>query len=497
MSANERQLQEIAIALKRLELLKRQEAFDPIHLDSRPTVTQQEVINDFGKIKQQWVRAGNQSGKSATCARIISWVLTDTHPNWKRPVNWGEEPLLILVAGRTGKQIEDSLLPKIRGFLEPGTYKEVRIGNIIQRLELTNGNRVVFQSLENPTTARERLQSYVAHVVWVDELPPTIDIVRELLIRVQARDGYFLASFTPTVINIEIQRYVDHLTEPAAKVYRFHMLDNPLYSDPKRREELVHRYGHLPQHVQDAIFRGEWLSSDDMVYYFNYETMVQMPPDYDPLRWRHLESVDPALKSALGLTVWAENPVTATWYCVLAEYVRGIYVPTELVKAVQEKTKHYNIVRRISDPHEVWYIQTAGSMGISYGGVYKKNDRKNELIKQLQEKLGSQARISPTCPDLISELQECRWSEKADGRIVNASSYHLLDSAQYACDNFPPKRADQIIASSRDSWLLQQHNKRLADIDKKRTAVIKKAEVKQERRARKQWAKRKVDRWSM
>lgn len=479
--------QELAIALKRLEQLERREAFDPTNLASRPTAIQKQVIEDFGKIKQQWIRAGNQSGKSQTCARILTWVLTDTHPNWKRPSNWGEEPLLAIVAGRTGKQIEDSLLPKLRGYLEPGTYKEVRIGNIIQRLELSNGNRIVFQSLENPTTARERLQSYVAHLVWVDELPPTIDIVRELLIRVQARDGYFLASFTPTVINIEIQRYVDGLHEPEAKVYRFHMLDNPLYMDEKRKAELLSRYSHLPVHVQDAIFRGEWLSADDQVYYFNYDTMVEVPPDYDPLRWRHIESVDPALKSALGLTIWAEHPTTGLWYCVLAQYIRGIYVPTELVKAVQGITNKYNIVRRISDPHEVWYIQTAGSMGISYSGVYKKNERKNELIKQLQEKLGGLCRIAPTCGDLISELQECRWSDRADGRIINASSYHLLDSAQYAIDNLPPRRQGEIVAKTWDSWLLQQNKKRLEEIDKKRQAVEKKRERKQSWRSRRVW----------
>lgn len=479
--------QELALALKRLEQLERQESFDPVHPESRPTEIQQSVFNEFGKIKQQWIRAGNQSGKSATCARLVSWFLTDTHPTWKKPSSWADEPLLVIIAGRTGKQIEDSLLPKIRGFLEPGTFKEVRIGNIIQRLELTNGNRIVFQSLENPAVARERLQSYVAHLVWVDELPPTLDIVRELQIRVQARDGYVLASFTPTVINIEIQRYVDALKEPEAKIYRFNMLDNPLYSDPIRKEELLNRYIHLPQHVRDAIFNGDWLSADDQVYYFNYETMVENPPEYDPIRWRHLEAVDPALKSALGLTIWAENPVTGIWYCILAKYIKGIYVPTELVAAVQNITKNYNIVRRIADPHEVWYIQTAGSMGISYSGVYKKNERKSELIKQLQQFLGSRIRVSTACPDLLSELQECRWSDRADGKIVNASSYHLLDSAQYACDNFPPKRQDQIQASSWESWLNQQNRIRLQNIDKKRETIVKKQESKKQRRTSKAW----------
>lgn len=456
----------IAAALHRLELLKKRTAFDPVHLDSKPTAMQQSVFDDFGRIKQQWIRAGNQSGKSATCARIVSWVITDTHPSWSKPTGWGDEPLLVIVAGRTGKQIEDSLLPKIRSYLEPGTYKEVRIGNIIQRLELTNGNRVVFQSLENPSTARERLQSYVAHLVWIDELAPTMDLVRELLIRVQSRDGYFLASFTPTVVNVEIQKYVEQLHEPDAKVYRFHMLDNPLYQDPKRRQELLDRYAHLPDDQRKMVFEGDWLSSDNQVYYFNPGTMVCDLPDGYSHTWRHVESVDPALKSALGLTIWAEHPSTGIWYCVHSEYIRGIYIPTELIARVKEITSKYNIVRRIADPHEVWYIQQAGAMGISYTGVYKKNERKNELIKQLQECLGTRVRICPQNTDLISEFQECRYSPNVDGKIVNSSSYHLLDSAQYFCDQIPPKRKDQIVSSSWDEWLYKANEQRLRDEQK-------------------------------
>jgi phage terminase large subunit-like protein len=451
----------MASALRRLEMLRRREAFDPIHPESRATPAQQEVIQDFGIVKQQWIRAGNQSGKSATCARILSWAMTDTHPTWKRPADWENEPLLAVVAGRTGKQLEDSILPKIRNFLEAGTYKEVRIGNMIQRLEFTNGNRIIFQSLENPNTARERLQSYTAHIVWVDELPPTMDIVRELLIRVQARDGYFLASFTPTVVSLDIQRFVDSLALPEGRVYRFHMLDNPLYGNEHRKQELVSRYAHLPSEVQEMIFKGEWLSGDDQVYYFDYDKMVEMPVGYSPL-WRHVEAADPAISSALGLTLWAENPETSVWYCILAEYIRGILVPTEIVKAVAAYSKNMNVVRRISD-YAPWYTNTASSMGISYMTVESKNNgRKPELIKALQENLGPKVRISPTCEKLVQELQECRWSNRAEGRIVNHSSYHLLDSAQYFVDVIP-KAEKRLSYNSFQDYLYQANEKRKSD----------------------------------
>ncbi len=318
----------------------------------------------------------------------------------------------------------------------------------------------------------------MAHAVWVDELPPTMDIVRELLIRVQARNGYFLASFTPTVIALEIQKYVDGLHLPDGKVYRFHMLDNPLYSDPIRRQELLDRYKHLPEHIQNAIFQGEWLQSDDQVYYFNW-SMVEMPENYSPM-WRHVEVVDPALKSALGLTIWAEKPETGIWYCIHSEKIRGIYVPTDLVNAVRERTKQYNIIRRRSDPHEVWYIQTAASMGLNYEGVYKKNERKAELIKTLQQSLGSKVRIAPHCTELIEELQECRWSDQAEGKIVNASSYHLLDTAQYFCDSIPKPDKSTIESKSWDEWIYKANEIRKQTIEKQK----RKAELISIRRSR-------------
>lgn len=461
-------------AMEKLEKLRRQEAFDPVSPDSLPTPAQKEVIDDFGSVRIQLIRAGTQSGKSQTCSRLVTWVLTDTHPRWKRPSEWGSEPLLAIVAGRTGKQIEESLLPKIRSYLEPGTYKEIRIGNIIQRLELDNGNRIVFQSLENPNMARERIQSYVAHLAWIDELPPTVEVMDELLRRVQARNGYFLASFTPLVRNVQVQKFVDNLQEPLAKTYRFRMLDNPLYSDIKRQTEILSSLSHLPEHVINSRLYGEWMSDDNTVFYFDYSSMVQMPQGYSPL-WRHVESVDPAIKSALGYTLWGEDPATGVWYCVKAEYVKGVYVPTELVNTVAKMSAGYNVVRRISDPHESWYIHTAASMGIIYTGVYDKNSRKGQLIKNLQEGLGRELRIAPTCDLLIDELTSARWSDTRDGKIASGSDYHLLDSAQYFFDTKPKREAAPQTGTNWQSWLYTENEKRKANLEKTKIELARRA----------------------
>ena len=446
-------------AIAKLDKLRLQECFDPINPDSKPTPIQQEVLDDITKHKIQIIRAGNQSGKSQTCARIVTWMMTETHPKWKKPTDWGAEPLLCVVAGRSGKQIEESLLPKIRSYLEPGTYKEVRTGNMIQRLELTNGNRIVFQSLENPNMARDRLQSYVAHLVWVDELPPTVDIMNELMVRIQARSGHLLASFTPLVRNIKVQKFVDGLVEPIAKTYRFKMLDNPLYANIERKAEILATMAHLPEHVRNSRLYGEWTSDDNAVYYFNHETMVEMPENYSPM-WRHVESVDPASSSALGYTLWAENPSTGVWYCVKAEYIKGIFVPTDIIAAVAKLSGPYNIVRRVADPHESWYIHQAASMGIRYTGVYKKNDRKIELIKNFQEALGCRIRIAPHVENLIEEITGARWSDTKEGKIANGSDMHLGDSAQYFVDLIPKRENSLPIDTSWHTQLYQANEKR-------------------------------------
>lgn len=476
----------VVAAIRRLEGITRLEAFDPVDPTSRPTSAQAQVIEDFGTVKTQWIVAANQSGKSQTCCRLVSWMISDTHPTWKRPSHWGAEPLLLLICGRTGKQLEESIWPKIRSYLDPGTYKEIRLGNILQRVEILSGrgegNRMVFQSLENPNVAAERIQSYVAHLVYIDEMPPTMKVLAEAMVRRNTRNGYFLGSFTPLVVNDQIRRMVDASDGQYSKKYVFRMFDNPAYSAVERQAEILASMAHLPEHIRRTRLYGDWSVNDDAVFYFDYDHMVHVPVGYTPL-WRHLESVDPALKSALGYTLWAENPDTGVWSCVRAKYITGIYVPTALVEAVREETGRVNCVRRVADPHEVWYIQTAASMGIHYQGVHRKTERKSELIKQFQEFLGTRMMLTELADLLATEMQECRWSDKAEGKIVNASSYHLLDSAQYAADSLP-KAEKQIRSSSWQDWLYQANDKRKAKKDQAQEKAARKMQIQKGKRWR-------------
>jgi len=104
-----------------------------------------------------------------------------------------------------------------------------------------------------------------------------------------------------------------------------------------------------------------------------------------------------------------------------------------------KKTERYNIVRRIADPHESWYIGMANKMGLSYMWPRNKNERKSELIKGLQMALSTgQVKIAPWVTDLIAELQGAQWAEtEGKDRIVGGKRLHLSDSAQYFVDCMP------------------------------------------------------------
>lgn len=464
----------LAAAVKRLSVLTVQESMDPIDPASRPTDNQQQVLDDMERIQYRWVLGGNRSGKSATACRELTWVWTETHPTWVRPEAWGNEPLLCIVASRTTKQAEEVLWRRIAQFVDPSDVKITRVGNTIQKVtHLPTANTLLFVSHHGDNEAREKVQAFEAHYVLCDEMPSSYKFLEELMRRVQTRAGYFIAPFTPKTVNIEIQRMVDAAREPYSKKYSLSMLDNPANMDKK--DSIIASLSGLSDAMKNTILYGHWLAGDELVYQFNYDTMVApLPSHYSPVTWRHVESIDPATKSACGLTVWAEDPNTHIWYCVLSQYVKGIYVPTEQVKFVKDVTKQFNIMRRISDPSAAWYIHTAASMGLSYVGVYNKNTRKDELIKNLQERLSGAVRISPSCSDLIQELQECRWSERTDGKIVNSSSYHLLDSAQYFCDQIPKPEAG-VIASSWDDWLYKQNSIRLKNEDRAREHAEKTA----------------------
>lgn len=483
----------LAAAIRRKVAIALNERFDGAVADSKPTPQQEQILRDMLSVPVRYVRAGNQSGKSQTGARECAWIFQETHPFWKRPtaercprcggttvvpafesgqrlpnkyecehghrwMDWGNERLQLLIAVNTQKQFEQVLWPKLEALLDPSTYTIKRNSTGIETITHNNGNTIVVMTYHNTGDAQEKLQGFVAHWAWVDEMPHSAGIFEEIIRRVASRDGYFIATFSPKVRNVGIRRMVDAAQAPYAKVYRLRMFDNPVYADPEKQKQELAKMQGLPASVIATILDGEWTAGEQSVYQFEYETMVRSPGERYSSGWRHMEVVDPAASGKAGYMLLAEDPTSGHWYIVKAEYILG-NVPELIVQEIWDKSAGYNVTHRVSDPHEAWFIKQAGHMGIYYKGVYKKTERKTELIKNFQGALGNWLFVAPWCGDLIEEISTCQWSETAANKIIGSQRFHLLDCAQYGTDNRP----EFVPVSTTNNWM-----QRLLEADDKR-----------------------------
>lgn len=463
--------QVLAAAIRRKEAMERAERFDGTVPDSRPTKTQQQVLDDLGTVPVRIVRAGNQGGKSQTGARECAWVFEENHPRWKRPEAWGDEPLLMIVGCMTLKQFEDVIWRKLKPLLDPTGYRIKRSSSGIEKIVNTrNGNEILVLSYHNTGDAQDKLQGFVAHWAWVDEMPYSAKIFEEIMRRVASRSGSFLATFTPKVRNDSIRRMVEALEEPTGKVYRFRMFDNPIYSDAAKQVEELAKLAGLPENVRNSILNGDWTAGDSAVYYYDHDTMTRAPQNYH-CSWRHVLAVDPANNSETGVVLFAEDPADGKWYVVKAEKLAGLFVPQRIVEEIEKLVQGYNIILRVYDPSAAWFYHTANSMGISYEGVYRKTERKQDLIKGLQTFISTRGYVAPWCQNFVEELTSCSWSETAEDKIVKSQRFHLMDAAQYGVDRLPPYKP----TSRADTWmskLLADDDARIAKEQKQAAAVM-------------------------
>ena len=146
------QERQLAAAIKRFTAIKRAKCFDPYDLDSRPTPEQDTILKEIGQYAHRYLIGGNQSGKSMTGGREAAWVFTETHPHWERPESWGKMPLTMLIVGRTSTQVEEELWnKKIRPFLDPQEFREVKQGGALQKIiHKKTKNTILFFSHHSP-----------------------------------------------------------------------------------------------------------------------------------------------------------------------------------------------------------------------------------------------------------------------------------------------------------------------------------------------------------
>ena len=425
---------QLALTLKRREELAKKVCFNPGDITSRPTDSQQRILDEISTVSERYVLGGNQSGKSNLGGREASWVLNNEHPTWKKEIN---SSLTMLVVGQTHKIVKEELWEKkIMPFLTKGTYKVYKEGPYLNSVVHENGNKILFFSHKSPEECRQAVQAFVADWVWLDEMPSSYKLLTELHTRCQANSAPFLATFTPLLRNNEIKNHIENGNPRLIRKYILRTYDNPVYSD-EQLEDMKSKHSLMSEAQRATRTEGAWYSGDNAVYDFSVERHVHTPPSYHP-SWRHVESVDPAHSGKAGYALLAEDPNSGVWYVIKSEYIEG-KAPSELHDAFSRLTGNVNIVKRVVDPHESGYIKEAGLRHTWYDIPHKKTQRKKELITGLQQAIHEGSiKVAPWCQLTIDEFITCQWTESGD-KIVNSRHFHILDCLQYAVDVLPAK----------------------------------------------------------
>lgn len=480
----------LAAALRRQQTLKMNQCIDPADLDSRPSEKQEHVLREVSKL-HVYVVAGNQSGKSQLGGRVVAWKFLETHPHWERSPEWGNEPLLIIVSGRLGDQVEELWERKIKPYLPPGSYNKPKYssGSIKSVTHATNGNKILFTSHDKANQAWEKIQSYVAHHVWIDEMPSHAKYVEEAAVRVDAKRGQLMLTMTPKTRNDEIKNMVDNSDRDIAIKYQMGMLDNPKYFG--REEEIIKGTAHMSPEQRNAKLYGDWIGGDDSVFEFERSRHVLPLPSNYSTGWPHVLGFDPAPNGIGGLVILAGDPQSDNWWVVRSEYIKG-KAPSDLVTEVQDIAKKYNIVRKVYDSHEPWFHHEAVKQGFSGWIAVDKHSRKKELITGLQQALLDNWLL---CIDMQEEMfrefNNAEWLDGDQAKIRNSTKYHLLDALQYIIDNLPNKPEERVKLTVHQEIMKKHMEEQLAQ------QKLREAAEQQKRTGRRQFvvSRGKSNRW--
>lgn len=460
-------------ALKAERQKQKQLCIDPYKPSSRPSEQQDTVLKEVTK-QLVYLVAGNQFGKSQIGARILSWKFQDNHPYWRRPnkkqcfskecnshniqcidhdmdeyicndcertwIDWGDEPLTLLVAGRVMKQIEELWEKKVQPFLgkEGVDYKIRKDGGALSSVvNLKNGNKIIFFTHDKAEQSREKVQSFVAHHVWLDEMPSSHKYIEEFQRRVDARRGQFIATFTPKAPNPVIRQMAENVDPLVGIKFKFGKLDNPIYRN--RKEQEIAKLAGLPEAERNCILYGDWMDSSDAVFQFPETSIQPLPEDYSKLGWPHLFSIDPAAGGKTGYCIIGIRPLDKMPFVVEAGYMKVEGNTARYMSNIIRKTTEYHVVRKVFDPAERWFSNYL-TENREYGWMEAYKQDKTQLIIGLQKQLESgKLLIFNELTELISELKDAEWDDNPSkfGKIKNSTKYHICDALQYAINHMP------------------------------------------------------------
>ena len=432
-------------------------------------------------------QCGNRAAKTTTTMRDLSWRLMRKH--WYLDnflavddddymadggkIFWLVGPTFDFLKETCWEQYLQKFIPEWYytddDFVSGVVMRKEKGVEIIDSVSFRNGDKLVFKTYSQDLKTK---MGKAVHGVYIDEMPPHLNILVELVTRTLDNDGCFILGFTPVVHNEEVKEYVDN--HKRLHIHRWGLVDNPLFRDnPEKLERALDEWAHLPESMRNMRMTGEWYyESKGQRVFENVDPEIVEDfevPDY----WRRFRVCDPATHRS-GYTCYAEDPADGQWYCIDAteiEWKGKICKATDIEKVLDARVPFdgYRFNFSLYDNAESWFgSHTEGKCGKWRPCVMK---RKEHLLMVTREAMVNKKVkfFKKAAAPLIKQIYQYR--RKEDGTIHKKKD-HMVDTFQYFCREIPKFIPNQVSGSTVNTHE-EIHAKHMEALKKKWAAVSK------------------------
>lgn len=464
--------------------------FMPGKPDAEPFEAQIKFFKDTNNSKL--ARCGNRAAKTSTCMRDLAWKITRTHPyrqdynvfnikdkNWRRHLDTPEydtkylesKPRTHWIVGPTydfvNSTMWDLYLHKMIPQWHIADIKKTNQGNL-DTIYFKNGDVLKCKTYAQQDTTK---MGYVVDNVYIDEMPPDVMVITELVVRTFDCDGQITLGFTSLVQNDDIRTYVDKACdERTMSLHQWSILDNPWYRDnPERMRRVLAEYAHMSEEERNARLYGHWYfeKPDKPVFEGIDPELVDDFPI--PHHWRQVRFTDPA-SHVTGHAIFAEDPDTGTWYITLGtEITWGKIAKAEDILGAIEAYKPYlsfKYYASVYDNAEAWF----GAYGVAYG--YRPCILKNREAAFIQTRTaigsGRLKFFRKGGHDALKQFISYRYKPDGGGKVIKKND-HILDCIMYFCREIPDPLPQALPQLTEREEMLAKHFEKLQNPKRKKT----------------------------
>lgn len=459
--------------------------------DAKPFAAQIGFFRDQSNLRT--LRCGNRAAKTFTAMRDLAWKITRTHPflqkfnlcdlskkDWQTKIGseaWENKYLRAAprdswVIGTDYTFVNDVMWSQYLEKMIPPWF--------IETIHRTNQKNIDWIKFKNGDTLRCKTymqqdatkMGYAIDDAYLDEMPPDVNLISELSVRTFDKSGGLTLCFTPLVQNEGVRAYVDNSCESGAmSLHCWSVFDNPLYrDDPKRMERVLAEYAHLPENLRNSRLKGDWYYETPKKAVFEGVEPLAVE-DFDiPNDWRQVRVTDPA-SHVTGHAIFAEDPVTAIWYCIKGVEISfgDIATAEQILKTIESFKPHkeYHYLYSIYDNAEAWF----GAYGRKHG--YRPCILKNreEAIMKTREVVSTEKlRFFKQGAKLaLEQFRNYRYNN--DGDKVVKKQDHVVDCVMYFCREIPQAVSEPTSLPDEKSRIMKEH------LDKTYNNPVKRAQM--------------------